>query len=286
MGNSKDKVNYIYNSSYGSLSPFLSSEISKYPLLSKEEELELGKIIATGNKQEAEEARNKLICSNLRLVHSIAKGFIMSDNSLVLDDLIQDGYQGLCDAANNYDYTKGLRFSTFATSCIKTEILKKLGNNKSMIKLPEKYKAQLRKIKKISAELTQKYNREPTYEEIAREYKENVTPEWIETQLILEPKFESLDKSDEDDKDKYEYYSDESNEEEEQEYSSSEILQAMKAVLNDIEYQVLSMRLQDSKISFSAIGEKIGKTKQRANQIYLEANKKLKEYLTNEKKRD
>jgi hypothetical protein len=55
MGNSKDKINYIYNSSYGSLSPFLSSEISKYPLLSKEEELELGKIIATGNKQEAEE---------------------------------------------------------------------------------------------------------------------------------------------------------------------------------------------------------------------------------------
>ena len=136
--------------------------ISKIPLLTSEEEQILGEKIAKGN----EEARNKLIESNLRLVVSIAKHYTHRSKIPFLD-LIQEGNIGLTHAVEKWDYTMGYKFSTYATYWIKQAISKAVTEHSRSIRVPMHVIEQLNKLNKTSRILFQELKREPSAKEIA-----------------------------------------------------------------------------------------------------------------------
>lgn len=136
--------------------------IGRIPLLTFEEEQELGKRIAEGD----EVARNRLIESNLRLVVSIAKKYI-SRTSIPFLDLIQEGNIGLVHAVEKFDYKRGLKFSTYATYWIKQAISKAIATNSRTIRIPTHIIEALSKMNAATRELFQELKREPTIAEIA-----------------------------------------------------------------------------------------------------------------------
>lgn len=136
--------------------------IGRIPLLTFEEEQELGKRIAEGD----EVARNRLIESNLRLVVSIAKKYI-SRTSIPFLDLIQEGNIGLVHAVEKFDYKRGLKFSTYATYWIKQAISKAIATNSRTIRIPTHIIEALSKMNTATRELFQELKREPTIAEIA-----------------------------------------------------------------------------------------------------------------------
>jgi RNA polymerase primary sigma factor len=138
-------------------------QIRKTELLTFEEELELSKRIQQGD----EEAKEKLVKANLRLVVKIAKAYISSTLSLL--DLIQEGNLGLIKAASKYDYRKNVKFSTYASWWIKQAIVRSISNKKRSIRLPHRKEEILRKINKTMNYLSQTLMREPTIKEIAEE---------------------------------------------------------------------------------------------------------------------
>jgi len=144
-------------------------QIKSTPLLSFEEELDLSRKIKGGD----EEARQRLIESNLRLVVKIAKAFISNDVPLL--DLIQEGNLGLIRAAQKYDYAKNVRFSTYANWWIKQAITRSLANKRRAIRLPHRKEEALKKIQRAYNYLSQKLMRRPTTDEIAREVGLKVT---------------------------------------------------------------------------------------------------------------
>ena len=142
-------------------------DIGKYPILSLEEEQELGYLILQGDT----EARDKLVQHNLKLVVSIAKKYCGCGIGFL--DLIQEGNMGLITAANKFDVSKGFRFSTYATWWIRQAISNALTTQSRSIRIPAHINNLLRKIKKTKNEFTQKFEREPTLKEIADAVKES-----------------------------------------------------------------------------------------------------------------
>lgn len=140
-------------------------QISKVPLLEKEEELALGKRIAEGD----ETAVNQLVEANLRLVVSIAKKYHCKNLSFL--DLVQEGNLGLIKAANKYDYTKGYKFSTCATWWIKQAIGRAIEDTGRTIRLPANMVERANKVSSTRVRLLQSSGKEPTVEEIAVEAK-------------------------------------------------------------------------------------------------------------------
>ena len=140
-------------------------DIGRIKLLKTEEELELGRKTALGDK----EAKKKLIRANLRLVVSIAKKF--TGQGVLFLDLVQEGSLGLIRAAERYDYKRGFKFSTYATWWIKQTIIRAIANNSKTIRIPVHMAEKIRTYKKVSNYLTKKFDREPTLEEIAKEMK-------------------------------------------------------------------------------------------------------------------
>ena len=136
-------------------------QVSKIPLLSQEKESELAAQIAAGNK----EAIKELAEHNLRLVVSIAKKYVGC--GLPLLDLIQEGNIGLMRAAEQFDASKGFRFSTYATWWIRQSISRALTDQTRIIRLPANIVDLNNKIKKVSGFLTQELGRVPTHAEIA-----------------------------------------------------------------------------------------------------------------------
>jgi RNA polymerase primary sigma factor len=138
-------------------------EIGKIPLLSYEEELELAKRIL----EDDEEARQKLSESNLRLVVSIAKKYI--GRGMLFLDLIQEGNMGLIKAVEKFDYTKGFKFSTYATWWIRQAITRAIADQARTIRIPVHMVETINKLIRTSRHLLQQLGREPTQEEIAKE---------------------------------------------------------------------------------------------------------------------
>ena len=156
-------------------------DIGKIPLLSSEEEVEIAKRMLDGD----EEARKTLTNANLRLVVSIGKRYV--GRGLQLLDLIQEGNLGLMKAVEKFDYSKGFKFSTYATWWIRQAISRAIADQARTIRLPVHVSETLNRQKKITRELLQELGREPTVLEIAERL--GVSPEKVlENQKIaLDP---------------------------------------------------------------------------------------------------
>lgn len=145
-----------------SISDYLK-EIRKYPLLSFEEELELSRRIHNGDVT----AHKKLIESNLRLVVNISRKYAAPD--LPLLDIIQEGNLGLITAAQKYEFSYNVRFSTYACWWIQQSITRAISNKRRLIRLPFRKEELANRIRRTSAELFQIFARKPTSQEIADE---------------------------------------------------------------------------------------------------------------------
>lgn len=137
-------------------------QIGKIPLLSTEEELQIAKKI---QEEHCEMSKNILVNANLRLVVSIAKKYIGRGLSFL--DLIQEGNMGLMKAAERFDYTKGYKFSTYATWWVQQAITRAIADKARIIRLPIHMIESLSKIRKATLDLTTELGRPPTKQEIA-----------------------------------------------------------------------------------------------------------------------
>ena len=142
-------------------------EIGKYPLLTTEEEIALAKQIAEGTPEEQAAAKKKLSEANLRLVVSIAKRYVVRGMQFL--DLIQEGNLGLIKAAEKFDYTKGYKFSTYATWWVRQAITRAIADQARTIRIPVHMVETINKLIRVNRQLAQELGRDPTPAEIAKE---------------------------------------------------------------------------------------------------------------------
>ena len=140
-------------------------EIGRVPLLSPEEEIELAMRISSEDKVLREEAKKRLSEANLRLVVSIAKRYV--GRGMQFLDLIQEGNLGLIKAVDKFDYTKGFKFSTYATWWIRQAITRAIADQARTIRIPVHMVETINKVKKTNSQLLHENGRDPTAEEIA-----------------------------------------------------------------------------------------------------------------------
>lgn len=141
-------------------------EIGRVPLLTSEEEIELAEKMAGDDEKQASNARKRLAEANLRLVVSIAKRYVGRGMSFL--DLIQEGNMGLIKAVEKFDYTKGFKFSTYATWWIRQAITRAIADQARTIRIPVHMVETITKVKKASSQLLHENGRDPSPEEIAK----------------------------------------------------------------------------------------------------------------------
>ncbi|MCQ2743727.1 MAG: sigma-70 family RNA polymerase sigma factor [bacterium] len=141
-------------------------QIGKKKMLNRDEELYLGKLIREGSAKEKEQAMNKLVQANLRLVVSIAKKYI--GQGVLFMDLVQEGSLGLIKAAEKFDYTRNLKFSTYATWWIKQTIIRSISNHSRTIRIPVHMLDKIRRYKKACNEIRKNGNLKGDDETITR----------------------------------------------------------------------------------------------------------------------
>ena len=139
-------------------------DIGKVPLLKPDEEIEIAKRMGEGDE---EEAKHKLSEANLRLVVSIAKRYV--GRGMLFLDLIQEGNFGLMKAVEKFDYTKGYRFSTYATWWIKQSITRAIADQARTIRIPVHMYETINKLSRVTKQLVSTLGREPSTDEIAKE---------------------------------------------------------------------------------------------------------------------
>ncbi len=160
-------------------------DISKYELLSPQEEVELTRLIKKGD----EKALEKLTLANLRFVVSVAKQY--QNRGLSLQDLINEGNLGLIRAARRFDETRGFKFISYAVWWIRQAIIQAIGEQCRIVRLPLNKVANINKVNRAAAELEQKYEREPTDKEIAKQAK--LTEEMVNIAHSIKNRHHSLD---------------------------------------------------------------------------------------------
>jgi RNA polymerase primary sigma factor len=141
------------------------NQASKYPLLTREEEVELAQRIERGDL----EAKERLINSNLRLVIKFARRY--QGHGLAMGDLVQEAMLGLIRAAEKFDWRRGYKFSTYAVLWIKQSIQRGLDNTGREVRIPAHIAQRERTVNRITAELATELNRDPTDEEVAKKAK-------------------------------------------------------------------------------------------------------------------
>src|SRR5213083_2626472 len=138
------------------------NQASRYPLLTREEEVELAQRIERGDLA----AKERLMNSNLRLVIKFARRY--QGHGLLMQDLVQEAMLGLIRAAEKFDYRRGYKFSTYAVLWIKQSIQRGLDNTGRPVRIPAHIAQRERTVNRVDAELSVKLNREPTDQEVAR----------------------------------------------------------------------------------------------------------------------
>ena len=260
-------------------------QIGRIPLLTFEQEQELGKKMAAGDAY----AREKLIESNLRLVVSIAKRYINRSRMSFLD-LIQEGTLGLIRAVDKFDYNRGYKFSTYATWWIRQAISKAVAEQSRTIRVPMHIIEALSKLNTVSRRLYQELEREPTAAELAAEMSLPIDKVKELLAIVKEPT--SLDSTLTDDDettvgdlvaDEVEDFSAEIFKEE-----RSNIIQEVLLTLDEREQEVITMRygLKNTKPrTLEEIGSYFNLTKERIRQIEDKALRKLRNPIRSEKLR-
>jgi len=265
-----------------SLDAFLKA-ISKIPLLSREEEIELAKRAKEGDR----EALKKLVESNLRFVVSVAKKYLGC--GLPLHDLIAEGILGLIEAARRFDPDKGVKFISYAVWWIRQSIMQALAQQTGAVKIPVKQAVLVNKITRAYGELLKKLGREPTTEEIAQYV--GMEPKEVERLLSICQVPLSLDTpiGDEEDTTFKDFLKGEGTAEVEERVVKEELKQSIQEMLEQLtpqEKRIIIMRfgLDGSEPkTLREIGEKLGISRERVRQLETRAKKKMKEYALRKK---
>lgn len=251
-------------------------KLEENPNLSEEEKKELNKIVYDGDQ-----AKQLLISSNLRLVVSIAKKYV--GRGMLFLDLIQEGNCGLIKAVEKFDYTKGFKFSTYATWWIRQSITRAIADQARTIRIPVHMVETINKLTRIQRQLVQDLGRDPLPEEIA-EKMEGVTAEKVRDiqKIALDPVSLETPIGEEDDSHLGDFIEDKETQSPD-DYTNNQLLKdEINSVLQGLterEEKVLRLRfgLNDGRVrTLEEVGHEFNVTRERIRQIEAKALRKLK----------
>jgi len=268
------------DSGYDSIQMYLR-EIGQYPLLNAHEERVLAKRIVDGD----DEARNLLARANLRLVVSIAKKYVGRSPDLTLLDLIQEGNLGLFKAVDKFDFTKGFKFSTYATWWIRQAITRALADQSRTIRIPVHMVETMAKYKQVSRRLAQDLGRDPMPEEIATEMNVEVEKVYQIEKISQDTISLELPVGDDDDRSRLsDFVSDDKITSPDQEVAHSILTDQITEIidtLSDKERKILEMRhglLDGTYHTLEEVGREFGVTRERIRQIEAKALEKIRQH--------
>ena len=261
-------------------------EIGRIPLLTFEQELELAKRILDGD----EEAKQELAESNLRLVVSIAKKYV--GRGMLFLDLIQEGNMGLIKAVEKFDYTKGYKFSTYATWWIRQDITRAIADQARTIRIPVHMVETINKLIRTSRHLLQQLGREPTPDEIAEEMEIPVEKVMEIQKIAQDPVSLETPIGEEDDSHLGDFIQDDDSPAPHDSAAYTLLKEQLEDVMNTLtprEAKVLKLRfgLEDGKArTLEEVGREFEVTRERIRQIEAKALRKLRHPSRSKKLRD
>ena len=261
-------------------------EIGKIPLLSYDEELELAKQVLDGD----EDAKKKLSESNLRLVVSIAKKYV--GRGMLFLDLIQEGNMGLIKAVEKFDYTKGYKFSTYATWWIRQAITRAIADQARTIRIPVHMVETINKLIRTSRLLLQRLGREPSPEEIAEELEIPVEKVMEIQKIAQDPVSLETPIGEEDDSHLGDFIQDDDSPAPQDAAAYTMLKEQLEEVMSTLtprEAKVLKLRfgLEDGKArTLEEVGKEFDVTRERIRQIEAKALRKLRHPSRSKKLKD
>lgn len=261
-------------------------QVGKTKLLKRHEEKKIGEEMTSKDKNLVLKARKKLIQANLRLVVSIAKKY--TGQGVLFMDLVQEGSLGLIKAAQKFDYSKGFKFSTYATWWIRQTIVRAIANHSKVIRIPVHMLDKIRLVKKAIYELNYLNFKEPTLEEIADYLKMNIKQvEMAMNTIKLEPM--SLDTPIADNLSLEDYISDDKDTPIETKTENSMLKEQIVNLLDELNSKEQKVIIQRFGIdgtkpkTLEELGKQMGFSKERIRQIEGIALRKLRELKNTEK---
>ena len=261
-------------------------EIGKIPLLTYEEELDLAQKVLDGD----EDAKQKLAESNLRLVVSIAKKYV--GRGMLFLDLIQEGNMGLIKAVEKFDYTKGYKFSTYATWWIRQAITRAIADQARTIRIPVHMVETINKLIRTSRDLLQRLGREPTPEEISKEIELPVEKVLEIQKIAQDPVSLETPIGEEDDSHLGDFIQDDDSPAPQDSVAYTLLKEQLEEVMGTLtprEAKVLKLRfgLEDGKArTLEEVGREFMVTRERIRQIEAKALRKLRHPSRSKKLRD